>query len=58
MWFMALAAALGTASMYPLQPSVAEVADSLRTSPAVIGTALACWPIGYLVGLALLVPRV
>ncbi|NUS92963.1 MAG: hypothetical protein HOQ36_11190, partial [Nocardia sp.] len=30
-WFMALAAALGTASMYPLQPSVAEVADSLRT---------------------------
>ncbi|MGW1741588.1 MFS transporter [Nocardia sp. NPDC001965] len=57
-WFMALAAALGTASMYPLQPAVAEVADSLHTSPAVIGTALACGPIGYLVGLALLVPLV
>ncbi|WP_328390893.1 MFS transporter [Nocardia sp. NBC_00416] len=57
-WFMALAAALGTASLYPLHPAIAEVADSLHTSPAVIGTALACGPIGYLVGLALLVPLV
>ncbi|WP_280472881.1 MFS transporter [Nocardia asiatica] len=57
-WFMALAAALGTAAVYPLQPAIAEVAGSLHTSFAAIGTALACGPIGYLVGLALLVPLV
>ncbi|MEU1960943.1 MFS transporter [Nocardia sp. NPDC019304] len=57
-WFMALAAALGTASIYPLQPAIAEVAGSLRTSVAAVGTALACGPLGYLVGLALLVPLV
>ncbi|MGY2010954.1 MFS transporter [Nocardia gipuzkoensis] len=57
-WFMALAAALGTASIYPLQPAIAEVAGSLHTSLAVVGTALACGPIGYLAGLALLVPLV
>lgn len=57
-WFMALAAALATASVYLLQPAVAEVAGSLKTSAAVIGTALACGPIGYLAGLVLLVPLV
>lgn len=57
-WFMALAAALGTASIYPLQPAIAEVAGTLQVSVAVVGTALACGPIGYLVGLALLVPLV
>ncbi|MGY5309118.1 MFS transporter [Nocardia gipuzkoensis] len=57
-WFMALAAALGTASIYPLQPAIAEVAGSLHTSLAAVGTALACGPIGYLAGLALLVPLV
>ncbi|WP_282778182.1 hypothetical protein [Nocardia sp. CC201C] len=56
--FMAVAAALGTATMYPLQPAIADVAGSLRTSVALVGTALACGPIGYLVGLALLVPLV
>lgn len=57
-WFMALAAALGTASIYPLQPAIAEVAGSLHTSLATVGMALACGPIGYLAGLALLVPLV
>ncbi|TCJ96624.1 MFS transporter [Nocardia alba] len=57
-WFMALAAALATASVYLLQPAVAEVAGSLETSAAVIGTALAGGPIGYLAGLVLLVPLV
>ncbi|MGY0498961.1 MFS transporter [Nocardia sp. FBN12] len=57
-WFMALAAALATASVYLLHPAVAEVAGSLDTSAAVIGTALACGPIGYLAGLVLLVPLV
>ncbi|MFC9659774.1 MFS transporter [Nocardia sp. NPDC127606] len=57
-WFMALAAALATASVYLLQPAVAEVAGSLETSVTAIGTALACGPIGYLAGLVLLVPLV
>jgi len=57
-WFMALAAALGTAGIYPLQPAIAEVAGAMHASVAVIGAALACGPIGYLVGLALLVPLV
>ncbi len=57
-WFMALAAALGTASIYPLQPAIAEVAGALHSSLAAVGTALACGPIGYLIGLALLVPLV
>jgi MFS family permease len=55
---MALAAALGTASIYPLQPAIADVAGSLHTSLATIGVALACGPLGYLLGLALLVPLV
>ncbi len=57
-WFMALAAALGTASIYPLQPAIAEVAGTLHSSVAAVGAALACGPVGYLVGLALLVPLV
>ena len=57
-WFMALAAALGTASIYPLQPAIADVAASLHTSLAAIGVALACGPLGYLAGLGLLVPLV
>jgi predicted MFS family arabinose efflux permease len=57
-WFMALAAALGTATIYPLQPAIAEVAGSLHTSLTAIGIALACGPFGYLLGLALLVPLV
>jgi predicted MFS family arabinose efflux permease len=57
-WFMALAAALGTASIYPLQPAIADVAGSLHASLATIGFALACGPLGYLLGLALLVPLV
>jgi predicted MFS family arabinose efflux permease len=55
---MALAAALGTATIYPLQPAIADVASSLQASLATIGVALACGPLGYLVGLALLVPLV
>jgi len=57
-WFMALAAALGTASIYPLQPAIADVAGSLHASLATVGVALACGPLGYLAGLALLVPLV
>ena len=57
-WFMAPAAALGTASIYPLQPAIADVAGSLHASLATVGVALACGPLGYLVGLGLLVPLV
>jgi predicted MFS family arabinose efflux permease len=57
-WFMALAAAIGTATIYPLQPAIGEVAGALRVSPAEIGVALACGPVGYMLGLALLVPLV
>jgi predicted MFS family arabinose efflux permease len=57
-WFMALAAALGTATIYPLQPAIADVAGSLHASLTTIGVALACGPLGYLLGLALLVPLV
>jgi predicted MFS family arabinose efflux permease len=57
-WFMALAAALGTAGIYPLQPAIADVAGSLHASRATIGVALAFGPLGYLLGLALLVPLV
>ncbi|WP_409463119.1 MFS transporter [Amycolatopsis sp. GA6-003] len=56
--FVSLAAALGTAASYPLQPAIAEVADALGTSLGAVGVALACAPIGYLCGLALLVPLV
>jgi predicted MFS family arabinose efflux permease len=57
-WFMALAAALGTAGIYPLQPAIADVAGSLHASLATTGVALAFGPLGYLLGLALLVPLV
>lgn len=57
-WFMAIAAALGTATSYPLQPAISDVADSLGISVAQVGIALACGPVGYLMGLAMLVPLV
>lgn len=56
--FMAVAAALGTGSLYPLQPSIANISESLHESMAVIGLALALGPVGYLVGLAVLVPAI
>jgi predicted MFS family arabinose efflux permease len=56
--FMAVAAALGTSAIYPLQPAIADVADSLESSTAAVGMALACGPAGYLAGLGLLVPLV
>lgn len=56
--FMAIAAALGTSTIYVLQPSIADVAASTHTGIAVIGVALACGPIGYLVGLLAVVPLV
>ncbi|WP_454792764.1 MFS transporter [Mycolicibacterium lutetiense] len=57
-WFMAIAAALGTAAIYPLQPAISDVADSLDISIAHVGIALACGPVGYLLGLAMLVPLI
>ena len=57
-WFMAIAAAVGTAAIYPLQPAISDVADSLDISVAQVGLALACGPVGYLLGLAILVPLV
>ncbi|WP_433422742.1 MFS transporter [Microtetraspora malaysiensis] len=57
-WFMSLAAALGTATIYPLQPAIADVANSLEASLTEVGVALACGPMGYMVGLGLLVPLV
>jgi predicted MFS family arabinose efflux permease len=57
-WFMSLAAALGTATIYPLQPAIADVAGSLNASVAAVGVALACGPLGYMFGLGLLVPLV
>ncbi|MBP2455582.1 MFS transporter [Mycolicibacterium lutetiense] len=57
-WFMAFAAALGTAAIYPLQPAISDVADSLDISVAHVGVALACGPVGYLLGLAMLVPLI
>jgi predicted MFS family arabinose efflux permease len=56
--FMAIAAALGTSTIYPLQPAIAEVAESLGAKITAVGLALACGPVGYLIGLALLVPLV
>ncbi|MFI5510982.1 MFS transporter [Mycobacterium sp. NPDC051804] len=57
-WFMAVAAALGTASMYPLQPAVSPIADALHASLPAVGASLAWGPVGYLLGLALLVPLI
>ncbi len=58
MLFLSLAAALGTAAVYPLQPAIAQVADSVDATVAMVGFALAGGPVGYLIGLALLVPLV
>lgn len=55
---MSGAAALGTSTIYPLQPAIAAVADSLDTQISAVGIALAFGPIGYMVGLVLLVPLV
>lgn len=57
-WFMAFAAAVGTATIYPLQPAISDVAGSLDISVPQAGLALACGPVGYLLGLALLVSLV
>lgn len=56
--FMAMAAAVATAAIYPLQPAIAEVATSLDTSTSSVGVALAGGPAGYLLGLGVLVPLV
>lgn len=56
MIFMALAAACGTSTIYLLQPAVADVARSLGSSSGAVGVALSCGPVGYMIGLALLVP--
>ncbi|WP_052138276.1 MFS transporter [Pimelobacter simplex] len=56
--FMALAAALGTSTIYPLQPAIADVAAALDSSVAAVGLALACGSVGYLAGLGLVVPLV
>ncbi|WP_262401578.1 MFS transporter [Actinomadura sp. CNU-125] len=55
---MSVAAALGTSTIYPMQPAIADVADSLGEPITAVGIALACGPIGYMVGLGLLVPLV
>ncbi len=55
---MSVAAALGTSTIYPMQPAIADVADSLGAKVTAVGIALACGPIGYMAGLALLVPLV
>lgn len=55
---MSVAAALGTSTIYPMQPAIADLADSLGASITAVGIALACGPIGYMVGLGLLVPLV
>jgi predicted MFS family arabinose efflux permease len=57
-FFMALAAALGTSTLYPLQPAIADVGESLNAQITAIGLALACGPAGYMAGLGLLVPLV
>lgn len=55
---MSFAAAAGTSAIYPMQPAMADVAESLDSSVAAVGVCLAAGPVGYLVGLALLVPLV
>jgi predicted MFS family arabinose efflux permease len=56
--FMSVSAALGTSTIYPMQPAIADVAESLDTQIPAIGIALAFGPVGYLLGLGLLVPLV
>lgn len=55
---MSLGAALGTAAIYPLQPAIADVADSFGSSITAVGVALAFGPVGYMCGLVMLVPLV
>ncbi|RAS64989.1 putative MFS family arabinose efflux permease [Lentzea atacamensis] len=55
---MSLAAALGTSTLYPLQPAIADVAHSMGAQITAVGVALACGPAGYMAGLGLLVPLV
>ncbi|KJK51812.1 MFS transporter [Lentzea aerocolonigenes] len=55
---MALAAALGTSTLYALQPAMADVAESLSSQVTAVGIALAGGPAGYMAGLAVLVPLV
>lgn len=55
---MSIAAALGTSAIYPMQPAIADVADTLGTQITAVGIALACGPVGYMIGLVLLVPLV
>ncbi|WP_231114390.1 MFS transporter [Lentzea aerocolonigenes] len=57
-FFMALAAALGTSTLYALQPAMADVAESLSSQVTAVGIALAGGPAGYMAGLAVLVPLV
>lgn len=56
--FMALAAAIGTSAIYPLQPTIAAVVGALDSHLGAVGLALAMGPVGYMVGLAALVPLV
>lgn len=56
--FMSVSAALGTATIYPMQPAIADVAQSLDSQITAIGIALAFGPIGYMLGLGLLVPLI
>lgn len=55
---MSASAALGTSTIYPMQPAIADVADSLGTQITTVGIALAFGPVGYMIGLGLLVPLV
>jgi predicted MFS family arabinose efflux permease len=56
--FMSIAAALGTSTLYVLQPSIGEVAGSLGSPVGDIGLALAFGSIGYMLGLMVLTPLV
>ena len=56
--FMSVAAALGTSTIYVLQPAVAGVAGALGSPIGDVGLALACGPVGYILGLVVLVPLV
>jgi predicted MFS family arabinose efflux permease len=55
---MSVSAALGTSTIYPMQPAIADVADSLGTQITAVGIALAFGPVGYMIGLGVLVPLV
>jgi hypothetical protein len=57
-WFMALAARWALPASIPFNRRSRTWRASLHASLATIGVALACGPLGYLAGLALLVPLV